>query len=437
MKLDYEAKLDSYAGQTLFETLDGGEREAVRTAAIAHRLTLQEFREVAESARDLCLWGEERFEAWWSEVGCRERTKAGFIRALRARMAELRRMPRAYGTAPTERIEHSSRPIVTESSDKRIWGMCPVASEKTVCCNLRTIDAVENCVFGCSYCSVQTFYTDRVVFHENLEKKLGEIPIDPDRFYHFGTGQSSDALAWGNKHGALDALCAFAAAHPNILLEFKTKSDNVRYFEEHDVPANVVCSWSLNPQTVIDHEEHFTASLERRLAAARAVADRSVGIAFHFHPMVLYRGWDSDYATLTSRVMDTFHADEVCFISFGSVTLIKPVLRHIRELGHPTRIHQMELVPDPHGKLTCPDDVKVEMFTAIHRWFAPWHDEVFFYLCMEKASIWEQSFGYAYDSNGEFEADFGRRVMPRPAARSRLQEPSAPSQRTTDGSASR
>jgi spore photoproduct lyase len=430
-KFDYAAKLETYAGRTLFESLELGAREAARTAALTHRLTFQEFREVAECARDLWLWDEAGFDEWWSEVGCRVKSKAGFMRALRAHMARLRRTPRDYDAKQAHQPGHESKPIVREASGKRIWGMCPVASERTVCCNLRTIDAVENCVFGCSYCSVQTFYTDRIVFHEDFAEKLERIQIDPGRFCHFGTGQASDALAWGNKHGILDALCGFAATRPNVLLELKTKSDNVRHFLDHDVPFNVVCSWSLNPQTIIDHEEHFTANLERRLAAARAVADRGLGVAFHFHPMVHCQNWEREYAGLASELMQRFSADEVAFVSFGSVTLIRPVLRKVRELGNATRIHQMEFVPDPHGKLTCTDDVKVRMFAAMREWFEPWRDRVFFYLCMEAACIWERSFGYAYDTNEEFEADLGRNVM------AKLQSLSNPSQRTTDGTPSR
>jgi spore photoproduct lyase len=302
---------------------------------------------------------------------------------------------------------------VATTTDKSIWGMCPVASEKTVCCNLRTIDAVENCVFGCSYCAVQTFYTDRIVFDDRFAEKLRAIDLDPDRFYHFGTGQSSDSLAWGNKHGILDALIEFAAARPNLLLELKTKSDNVRDLLARDLPANVVCSWSLNPRVVVENEEHFTASLERRLTAARAVADRGVGVAFHFHPMVYYDCWEADYTELARDVMGRFDPAEIAFVSFGSVTLIKPVIRKLRERGSATRIHQMDLVPDPHGKLTCSDEVKVRMFSTMWDAFLPWRDEVFFYLCMEKASIWERSFGFVHPSNEEFEAGFGRAVMPK------------------------
>ena len=61
---------------------------------------------------------------------------------------------------------------------------------------------------------------------------------------------------WGNRGGILDEMCDFARAHPDVLLEFKTKSANVTYFLDpaRTVPANVVCSWSLNTPPVIEHE---------------------------------------------------------------------------------------------------------------------------------------------------------------------------------------
>ena len=294
--------------------------------------------------------------------------------------------------------------FVDAPAETSVFGDCPVRSDRTLCCNLKTIDAVQNCSFGCSYCTIQTFYGDRVAVDRDLGRKLREIELDDRRFYHIGTGQSSDSLVWGNRAGMLDELCRFAGEHPNVLLELKTKSANVSYFLDRHVPANLVCSWSLNTAAVIEHEEHFTASLERRLAAARRFADGGRMVAFHFHPMVHYDGWDTEYPALAQRLLDSFAPEEVAFLSMGSVTFIKPVIKQIRQRGEPTRILQAELVADPHGKLTYPDELKVRMFRTMYRAFAPWHGRVFMYLCMEKATIWDQAFGWRYASNDEFRA---------------------------------
>lgn len=413
MTFDYAHKLDTFVGQTGYSSLDARDREAIRDAAFAHRLTFQEFRQVVENARDLAMWGEAPISDWFAarDKAGRATSKAGVLADLAAYMDRLRRDPKRYD--PAQSLKPTARerqPVVNRSTDKTVFGMCPVASPKTVCCNLRTIDAVENCVFGCSYCAVQTFYSEEIVFDDAFAAKLDAIELDPGRPYHIGTGQASDSLAWGNKNGVLDALFAFARKHPNVLLELKTKSDNVRYLTQSDVPDNVVCSWSLNTSTIIENEEHFTASLDRRLVAARRVADRGVGVAFHFHPMVYYDGWREDYTAVAGRLIDTFNPSEVRFLSLGSVTMTKPVIKKIREAGNPTRILQMDFVPDPHGKLTYPDEIKVEMFGAMLDALSHWRECVFMYLCMEKREIWERTFGYAYGDNETFEMEFARQT---------------------------
>jgi len=392
------------------------ERDFVEQISQRYRFTHQELRQINEAALDLVMWEEGVLSQWWADqetkvavtVDTRARKKK-LLQHLQAHLSVLRTEPKTFPEEGLKRPQHTLRAVAKES-DKSIIGMCPVASEETVCCNLRTIDAVENCGMGCSYCAVQTFYGDEVVFDAKLKEKLEAIELEDDRFYHIGTGQSSDALMWGNQHGLIDDLCDFARAHPNVLLEFKSKSKNVAYFLKHPTPHNIVLSWSLNTPTVIRNEEHFSASLEQRLRAARQVADRGIKLAFHFHPMVHYDCWQEDYAALAAAVTEQFDPSEVLFISLGSVTFIKPVIKALRQRATPTKMLQMEMVPGAKGKLSYPHELKVEMFGHMYEAFAPWQDDVFFYLCMEQASLWHSTFGFAYETNEAFEIEFGRRV---------------------------
>jgi spore photoproduct lyase len=167
----------------------------------------------------------------------------------------------------------------------------------------------------------------------------------------------------------------------------------------------------LNTPAIIENEEHFTASLTERLGAARQVADRGIKVAFHFHPLVYHQDWRRGYRAVVDQLMRDFAADEVLFISFGTVTFIKPVVQAIRKRGRPTKMLQMELTPAAKGKLSYPDPVKRELFSELHHSFAPWHDKVFMYLCMEKAELWESTFGFTYGSNEEFERDFAEKAF--------------------------
>lgn len=408
-----EPQIDHDALQHLHES----EQKFIHRIAADYRLTYQEIKEICETASDFKQWSEISLREWWSTeerkfggIKTRE-TKKWLIKELRARKDVLKNTPSKYSDRENNPSESSSMYLEVKASDKKIYGMCPVASKDTICCNLRTIDAVENCGFRCSYCTIQTFYSGRITFDKNLREKLKAISLDSDRFYHIGTGQSSDSLMWGNHNGVLDDLCEFAKEHPNVILEFKTKSDNVSYFLLYKMPRNIVISWSLNTDTIIKNEEHRTVSLERRLKAARCVADRGISVGFHFHPLVYYEDWQEEYLSLVEMVKEKFSPEEISFISFGTVTLIKPVIKQIRARGAATKILQMPMVQDPKGKLTYPDTMKVEMFAHMLQAFEPWRDQVFMYLCMEKADIWKETFGFVYPDNEAFEQDFCRRAM--------------------------
>ena len=415
---EYTRKLDEWKAKTLYSLLEEDLKDYLSNLSERYRFTFQEFRKLVQATRDLKMWQELPLSEYWeqyeneiSSTLTGQARKKAILEKLQKKISELLTSENSYPSAGLSKPSRGALKILQKESNHPVFGMCPVASEKTVCCNLRTIDVVENCAYGCSYCTIQTFYDDEVVFHENLVEKLNAIQLEADRFYHIGTGQSSDSLVWGNRNGLLDALFNFARKHPNVLLELKTKSANTSYLLEHNVPENVVCSWSLNTETIADNEEHFTAPLEQRLQAAKRVTDKGIKVAFHFHPIIYYQGWDHEYPELGARVISEFDPDNVLFISFGSMTLIKPVIQKIRERGEPTKILQMEMFKDPHGKLTYSDEIKLKLFKTMNDTFKPWHGKVYRYLCMERAYFWDQVFGSHYPTNEEFEEDFGRQVM--------------------------
>jgi len=287
--------------------------------------------------------------------------------------------------------------------DNIALGSCPVASEGTRCCNLLTLDAIESCGFDCSYCSIQSFYNqNKIGIDKDFKTKLENLELDKDRVYHIGTGQSSDSLMWGNKDGILDALFKFARKYPKVILEFKTKSNNIKYFLENDVPSNIICTWSLNTPTIIKNEEHLTASLDERINSARALANKGILVGFHFHPIIQYENYLEDYKKIYDRLINEFTTDEVVLISMGTLTFIKPVIKQLRQREMKTKILQMPF-ENINGKQSYSLDIKREMFKHCYDSFKPWHNKVYFYMCMEHHNLWKDVFGYEYSSNNQFE----------------------------------
>ncbi len=402
-------KFNSAIKNTNFFKLDKKTQEFIKNFSSNFHLSFQEIRNIITIANDLEIWDEGKLEELISiknDTEDKRQQKKAILKDLKQKYENLKNRPNSYkGFNPKE--SYHSKNVKTEVTSKESLGLgdCPVASEKTRCCNLLTLDAVESCGFDCSYCSIQSFYNqNRVVFNKNFPKKLKEIKLNPKKRYHIGTGQSSDSLMWGNKEGVLDALFEFARENKNVLLEFKTKSNNIKYILENDVPKNIVCTWSLNTPTIIENEEHLTARLQDRLKAARRVADKGVKVGFHFHPIVEYEGYLKEYNELFKMVSGSFSANEIMMISFGTLTYIKPVLKALRARDFKSKIYQMPLV-DAEGKFSYPIETKIEMFKNAYEAFKPWHKEVFFYLCMEPHSLWRECFGYEYKDNSEFEKD--------------------------------
>ncbi len=403
---DYTQKFERIHPQTPFSRLAVESRRFVQEKALRHRFTLQELKQVCDIARDLELWNEAPIQQVWpADTGPSREDKRRILAALTAHWQRLRETPNSYAGFHKAPPRAEQRIVFGERRKGALGlGDCPVASPRTRCCNLMTLDAVENCGFDCSYCSIQSFYHgDRVNFDPGFAEKLAALELDPKRIYHIGTGQSSDSLMWGNRGGVLDALLAFARAHPNVILEFKTKSKNVAHLLRNELPPNLILTWSLNTPTLIDHEEHLTASLEERLTAAQRVAEKGALVGFHLHPMIHYDRWEAEYAALFEALLARFDPRQVALVSLGTLTFIKPVMKRIRERDFRSKILQMPLV-ETAGKWSYPEAVKLDLFRHAYAGLTPWHEEVFFYLCMEPATLWPRVFGFDYPDNAAFEA---------------------------------
>ncbi len=394
----------------LFNTLPQDEQAYLQGLHSKYSFSFQEQRQLVETVSDLLQWKMGPIERWFDEEkanleqGKKNRGKA-LLRALLKRVNEERSRPTDYSDFfPSERLPDKYQSVIVHT--EKIMGRCPcpVEGEKTRCCNLKTLDAVEQCAFGCSYCSIQSFYNSHEIqVVGNLQERLQNLELESDT-WHIGTGQSSDSLLWGNDFGTLDALSIFAKRYPTTIIELKTKSCRTDWLAL-DLPSNIVATWSLNAPTIIEKEEHLTATLEQRLSAARKAADKGIPVGFHLHPMVWFKGWEKEYRQVIRKVVETFKAEELIMFSIGTLTFTKAVLRTLRSQRPESRILNMELT-GAAGKYSYPLATKQEMFSHAYACFPKqWKEQgPFFYLCMEDPSLWEPTFGYSYPNDSSFEA---------------------------------
>jgi len=155
----------------------------------------------------------------------------------------------------------------------RMVEACP-ATRGMRCCRYRVINLISGCPIDCSYCILQGYLNRPTIFiYPELEKIFAEVKAElaDDWEYppRYGTGELSDSLALDHMTSFSHDLVKFFGSRQKNWFEFKTKSANVdRLCELKPAPPNILVSWSVNPQAVIDTEERGAARLKERLAAA-------------------------------------------------------------------------------------------------------------------------------------------------------------------------
>tara|TARA_B100000745_G_scaffold297015_1_gene243275 strand:- start:651 stop:1778 length:1128 start_codon:yes stop_codon:yes gene_type:complete len=272
---------------------------------------------------------------------------------------------------------------------------CPGISPGMVCCNYYVVNLAKNCIYDCSYCFLQDFLGNNPmqVAYVNVEDLLVELEEVftqyPDRNFRVGTGELTDSLA-------LDAIVPYTAyllpffnQQSNAVLELKTKSDQIANLLDHSDPTNIIVSWSLNPQTVIDQEEKGTPSLVQRLESAKACLDKGYRIGFHFDPIILIPGWEDAYQQLVNILCDSLPIAKVEWVSLGSFRY-RPSLKSIIKNRHPqTHLFTSEHLPSKDGKFRYLRPLRNHAYKTIRGYLKSRLEELNIYICMETQEIWE------------------------------------------------
>jgi spore photoproduct lyase len=277
---------------------------------------------------------------------------------------------------------------------------CP-GSDGQVCCNYFVVNFASNCPMDCSYCYLQEYLAQNPALKvfSNVDDLMAEadelLAKHPRFFFRIGTGEITDSLALEPYIGFARAVVPFFARQPNVLLELKTKSDCVDGLLGLDPKERVVVSWSMNPQPVIDRDEHGTASLEERLRAARRCQEAGYRLGFHFDPMIEYPGWEDDYRRLVEEIFATVDWRRISWLSLGVLRQTPGLRRTMGERFPRTKLLTGEQVSCPDGKLRYFQPLRVAMYRKMVGWIRRAAPTVKIYLCMESKEVWEQVFGYA------------------------------------------
>jgi spore photoproduct lyase len=272
---------------------------------------------------------------------------------------------------------------------------CP-GSAGHLCCSYWTLDLYVGCRLGCSYCILRSYLNFApVTVHPDpgpAAQSLARLAAaHPGRRVRVGTGELGDSLELDPLFRLSEHLIRAAAAHPNLELELKTKTDRVEHLEAVQPKGKAVIGFSLNPQEVARALEPGAASPGRRLEAARRAREAGFRVAFHFDPIVL----QDDSVNQTLRLylplaasLAQFGPGQIAWVSLGTFRFPAGLRQHLGKASPASG----PLVPCRDGKFRYLQRERSRLYRALAEELerataAP------VYLCMESAAVWRNVFG--------------------------------------------
>ncbi len=265
---------------------------------------------------------------------------------------------------------------------------CP-CTPGVVSCGYHNVDFGFGCPFECSYCFLQNYTNSPgIVLPANMEDFFMVFAEYGSKRMRLGSGETTDSLAFDPVTGFAPGIVEFFRAYPESIFEFKTKSDNIDGLLSVKGASNIIAAWSVNPQGVIDREEHYTAALSRRLEAAARCAAAGYRTAFHFDPIFYYPGWQEDYSVVVNEIFRVIPKDSIAWISLGTLRMTIRQKKMIENRFPRNTILSAELLTAPDGKVRYHSFVREKAYRYLLSLLRGHSPRTALYLCMEDADMW-------------------------------------------------
>jgi len=320
-------------------------------------------------------------------------------------------------TLSPQQIKESKEVLYLKPFKGSFFKRCPGAKPKLLCCNYYVLNLGVNCEMDCSYCYLQSFVNfPAVVIYTNIQKAFEELKelkkSHPKDYIRIGTGEQIDSLSLDDLTLYSKKLVSFFNDCPHWLLEFKTKSNNIKNFKDMNSIGNTIVSWSINPDFVVQKEEHGTASLKARLESALEVKNKGFKVSFHIDPLIYHKNWKKNYGELVHQITELFKPKDLKHISIGALRFQakqKAIMR--KRFGMKSLVCQGELFKAQDGKMRYDHRLRQEMFQFVLKEFKNHSSQWPCFLCMESPESWLNTDLNKPKKNNLIKKDFDLKIV--------------------------
>jgi len=193
--------------------------------------------------------------------------------------------------------------------------------------------SVMGCLYDCDYCYLQGLYPSaNTVLFVNLEDAFKELRPYLDKTTLVATSYDTDTMAIESLTSQTRQWIEFAAEHPSLHLEIRTKSANYRPLVKLSPNPNITLAWTLSPQSIIDRYEHDAPSLEKRLNAISEVIASGWSVRICIDPVIYTEEFETLYQELIDTLFQKIDPSAISQLTLGSFRMSTSHLRSLKKL---------------------------------------------------------------------------------------------------------
>lgn len=227
---------------------------------------------------------------------------------------------------------------------------------------------VLNCPFNCYYCYLQGMYSSsNLVVFVNIEDFFQETKKTLENLnrLYLCLSYDTDLLALESWLGYCKLWIDFARDKPNLILELRTKSVNVKPLELIEPIPNMVLAWTLSPQEIIEKYEKKTPSLQSRLKAIELVHNQGWLTRICLDPILYVPNWKEIYGNFLSddRVQKVLSLAKE--ISIGTFRINKNYMERMVKLHPGLDIFHAPMVQE-NDSIEYPKNIQKEIIQFIN-----------------------------------------------------------------------
>ena len=193
-----------------------------------------------------------------------------------------------------------------------------------------------NCVYDCRYCFLQGMYrsANYVVFvnYEEFESALhANITKYPGPSVYY-SGYDCDSLALEPVSKFCKYFLPFFSKHPEVVMEIRTKSTQVRTLLESTPLKNCIVAMSFTAHDEARKWEHRVPSIAKRIDTLKKLQQAGWPVAIRFEPLIYEPNMLQRYLSLFEQVFSALDSSAIHSVSTGEFRMPAEYMKNIIKL---------------------------------------------------------------------------------------------------------